>query len=233
MGEQDGGQTQKLRGTRGKYGAIVKFTHTLTGIEVAKVAGWGWATGCKTYVWTVDELLIILFFSCACAFSACKRKDGSVAPSEEDPQQPPPPKKPRLVFTDLQRRTLQAIFKVKSVAFFLCMFTTTISCKKCATFGPLCHTFIRAICERCVFLDVSSLLPHACNHSFIHRKNSSKRTTVGVPIFSRLSTIKKCSQRDTCRIVSIERRRRRLRPPFISRCDHDEGLRRPTHQLLK
>ena len=39
--------------------------------------------------------------------SACKRK-------EEQPaaEQPPAPKKPRLVFTDLQRRTLQAIFKV-------------------------------------------------------------------------------------------------------------------------
>lgn len=38
---------------------------------------------------------------------ACKRKD--------DPRSPdhvPQPKKPRLVFTDLQRRTLQAIFKV-------------------------------------------------------------------------------------------------------------------------
>ncbi|CAB3381583.1 Hypothetical predicted protein [Cloeon dipterum] len=37
----------------------------------------------------------------------CKRKE------EQTPQQehPPAPKKPRLVFTDLQRRTLQAIFK--------------------------------------------------------------------------------------------------------------------------
>ncbi|XP_065352516.1 homeobox protein onecut isoform X3 [Cloeon dipterum] len=39
--------------------------------------------------------------------AACKRKE------EQTPQQehPPAPKKPRLVFTDLQRRTLQAIFK--------------------------------------------------------------------------------------------------------------------------
>ena len=39
----------------------------------------------------------------------CKRK-------EEPPQAPeqPSPKKPRLVFTDLQRRTLQAIFKVET-----------------------------------------------------------------------------------------------------------------------
>jgi one cut domain, family member 1 (hepatocyte nuclear factor 6) len=39
---------------------------------------------------------------------ACKRK--------EDPRSPDhvaQPKKPRLVFTDLQRRTLQAIFKVR------------------------------------------------------------------------------------------------------------------------
>ena len=39
-------------------------------------------------------------------FSACKRKDDS-------PEHPQQPKKPRLVFTDLQRRTLQAIFKVR------------------------------------------------------------------------------------------------------------------------
>ena len=40
----------------------------------------------------------------------CKRK-------EEPPQAPeqPSPKKPRLVFTDLQRRTLQAIFKVETL----------------------------------------------------------------------------------------------------------------------
>lgn len=37
----------------------------------------------------------------------CKRKE------EPQPQEHlPAPKKPRLVFTDLQRRTLQAIFKV-------------------------------------------------------------------------------------------------------------------------
>lgn len=45
---------------------------------------------------------------------ACKRK--------EDPRSPDhvaQPKKPRLVFTDLQRRTLQAIFKVILQEFFL------------------------------------------------------------------------------------------------------------------
>jgi hypothetical protein len=30
----------------------------------------------------------------------------------DSPEAPPAPKKPRLVFTDFQRRTLQAIFKV-------------------------------------------------------------------------------------------------------------------------
>ena len=40
-------------------------------------------------------------------FSVCKRKE------EEPPQQQT--KKPRLVFTDLQRRTLQAIFKVLKI----------------------------------------------------------------------------------------------------------------------
>ncbi|CAD6200208.1 unnamed protein product [Caenorhabditis auriculariae] len=40
-------------------------------------------------------------------FSACKRKEEQQVQSN----QPPAPKKPRLVFTDIQRRTLQAIFK--------------------------------------------------------------------------------------------------------------------------
>lgn len=51
--------------------------------------------------------------------SACKRKEDSgveLQPPPQPQQSPPPPqqtqhKKPRLVFTDLQRRTLQAIFK--------------------------------------------------------------------------------------------------------------------------
>lgn len=38
----------------------------------------------------------------------CKRKEEQPPPPEQ-----PSPKKPRLVFTDLQRRTLQAIFKVQ------------------------------------------------------------------------------------------------------------------------
>ena len=47
----------------------------------------------------------------------CKRK-------EEPPpvEQPPAPKKPRLVFTDLQRRTLQAIFKVRTWSSSICVF---------------------------------------------------------------------------------------------------------------
>ncbi|XP_037802952.1 hepatocyte nuclear factor 6-like [Penaeus monodon] len=39
--------------------------------------------------------------------TACKRKEEQ----QNHPDQQPAPKKPRLVFTDLQRRTLQAIFK--------------------------------------------------------------------------------------------------------------------------
>ncbi|KAG5307014.1 ONEC2 protein, partial [Acromyrmex insinuator] len=42
---------------------------------------------------------------------ACKRKDEMANQAEH---QQPAPKKPRLVFTDLQRRTLQAIFKVST-----------------------------------------------------------------------------------------------------------------------
>jgi hypothetical protein len=38
--------------------------------------------------------------------AACKRKDQDIPKSEN-----PTPKKPRLVFTDIQRRTLLAIFK--------------------------------------------------------------------------------------------------------------------------
>lgn len=43
-----------------------------------------------------------------CPVSACKRKEEP----QIHPEHTPAPKKPRLVFTDLQRRTLQAIFKV-------------------------------------------------------------------------------------------------------------------------
>lgn len=41
----------------------------------------------------------------------CKRKEDNTSQSD----QLPTPKKPRLVFTDLQRRTLQAIFKVSEI----------------------------------------------------------------------------------------------------------------------
>ncbi|KAG8237194.1 hypothetical protein J437_LFUL016080 [Ladona fulva] len=44
--------------------------------------------------------------------TACKRKEDP----QTQPEHPPAPKKPRLVFTDLQRRTLQAIFKVASAS---------------------------------------------------------------------------------------------------------------------
>lgn len=43
-----------------------------------------------------------------CPVLACKRKDESAIHTDHTSA----PKKPRLVFTDLQRRTLQAIFKV-------------------------------------------------------------------------------------------------------------------------
>ncbi|CAB3232932.1 unnamed protein product [Arctia plantaginis] len=43
--------------------------------------------------------------SVGCAFAGCKRKEDLTSDTM------PSPKKPRLVFTDLQRRTLQAIFK--------------------------------------------------------------------------------------------------------------------------
>ena len=54
----------------------------------------------------VVRIISKLFF-----VSACKRKDVM-----EAAEQPSAPKKPRLVFTDLQRRTLQAIFKVQHLA---------------------------------------------------------------------------------------------------------------------
>lgn len=51
-------------------------------------------------------IIDLVFFS----FSAtCKRKEES---QPIVPEHSTAPKKPRLVFTDLQRRTLQAIFKV-------------------------------------------------------------------------------------------------------------------------
>ncbi|GFO00076.1 one cut domain family member [Plakobranchus ocellatus] len=45
---------------------------------------------------------------------ACKRKDidvGGGLGGDKSPEENRPPKKPRLVFTDIQRRTLHAIFK--------------------------------------------------------------------------------------------------------------------------
>lgn len=47
--------------------------------------------------------------SVGCAFAGCKRKEDLTSDTM------PSPKKPRLVFTDLQRRTLQAIFKVNLI----------------------------------------------------------------------------------------------------------------------
>lgn len=46
---------------------------------------------------------------------ACKRKEDVQNQADHTPT----PKKPRLVFTDLQRRTLQAIFKVSKVSAIL------------------------------------------------------------------------------------------------------------------
>lgn len=48
-----------------------------------------------------------LYFVFCLLFIACKRKEEQ----QQTAKQPSAPKKPRLVFTDLQRRTLQAIFK--------------------------------------------------------------------------------------------------------------------------
>ncbi len=58
-----------------------------------------------------------LIFAPFYCFAACKRKDDSPE------QHQPAPKKPRLVFTDLQRRTLQAIFKVT----FACALDDTLN----------------------------------------------------------------------------------------------------------
>lgn len=61
------------------------------------------------FLWGVYFIrpFVLLVFTCFSFFSACKRKDVM-----EVVEQQSAPKKPRLVFTDLQRRTLQAIFKV-------------------------------------------------------------------------------------------------------------------------
>lgn len=49
---------------------------------------------------------------CSLSSTACKRKEEQQTTQQvQKQQQQPAPKKPRLVFTDLQRRTLQAIFK--------------------------------------------------------------------------------------------------------------------------
>ena len=53
---------------------------------------------------------------CVFYFTACKRKEDP----QNQPEHTPAPKKPRLVFTDLQRRTLQAIFKVAQSVNMFC-----------------------------------------------------------------------------------------------------------------
>ena len=62
--------------------------------------------------WFIVYVKFILYqyinvFSLVCV-SACKRKEEEQRSSPEDSRAP---KKPRLVFTDIQRRTLHAIFK--------------------------------------------------------------------------------------------------------------------------
>lgn len=59
-----------------------------------------------------DNTSSVSFLNELSSFAGCKRKEEAVSPDHM-----PQPKKPRLVFTDLQRRTLQAIFKVISITF--------------------------------------------------------------------------------------------------------------------
>lgn len=54
------------------------------------------------------------------AAAQCRRKD------EPQMEHMPQPKKPRLVFTDLQRRTLQAIFKVSYICLMNAKFFFTL-----------------------------------------------------------------------------------------------------------
>lgn len=57
-----------------------------------------------TYMWLVKQRVEGAVWS----VPGCKRKEDMGSDTM------PSPKKPRLVFTDLQRRTLQAIFKVST-----------------------------------------------------------------------------------------------------------------------
>ena len=70
--------------------------------KAAMTAGSSLTVSVSASVISVTMLVSKLIF-----VSACKTKDVM-----EVAEQPSAPKKPRLVFTDLQRRTLQAIFKV-------------------------------------------------------------------------------------------------------------------------
>ncbi|KAH8034836.1 hypothetical protein HPB51_003123 [Rhipicephalus microplus] len=66
--------------------------------------------GCRdnTSTFFIERVLIL----CVFVFAACKRKeDAPGGAGAAGPASKSQPKKPRLVFTDLQRRTLQAIFK--------------------------------------------------------------------------------------------------------------------------
>ena len=95
--------------TRFSWTIALKLKKCLIIIKVKKVNWWNDFTPLSSGALVRGKIYfltwILLKKSGFRYFSACKRKDDS-------PDHHQQPKKPRLVFTDLQRRTLQAIFKV-------------------------------------------------------------------------------------------------------------------------
>jgi len=101
--------------------------------------------------------------------SACKRKEEQTTGVDH----PPPPKKPRLVFTDLQRRTLQAIFKVTLIfilyTYYVCPTKTCLAMHGIHIKKVQCH--VKAIVVIVMPNDDPSL-PTKTN--FSHQKNFSR-----------------------------------------------------------
>lgn len=91
--------------------------------------------------------------------SACKRKDEMANQAEH---QQPAPKKPRLVFTDLQRRTLQAIFKVSNrVLTYTEKNSFSTHSKFSDAYGKLTFVTMRLhLAKKFLFLFTENILPN-------------------------------------------------------------------------
>ena len=100
-------------------------------------------------------------FNILTLFSVCKKRDVSELEPQVSGSQA---KKPRLVFTDLQRRTLQAIFKVCIKAGYLDfswmeqLFSTVIQLNEASNLPVYSGTDLSLPCGNSVYFTLSRLL---------------------------------------------------------------------------